>query len=436
MGGRSILCIAWPEPGHLASPVALALELRARGDRVVFAGAPAIRSAVASLGLEFCNLSPDALDPRRASVFARMPGLWGLRDAVDHLETAFVAAVEGYRPSFVLLDSLYSALGILAEARGLPWGIYETDLPRELDAAIPPPSALIVPDGGEESRRRIRRAWAERLSAIRRARRASRHRPVGFAWSMASYFPDALEAELKRRTGVSVTFNRRSEFPPVAEVPRLVFCPSEFDFLRSRTANLYYVGSYINEARPEPAFDWSRIPSDLPLAYCSLGTQTHRSPEVLSLLSTIARVFSSRRDYFLVLACPPALHPLIPADPTRVLLVSAAPQLSLLRRARLALTHGGFNSVKECAWFGVPNLVLPLSHDQPRNAALVAWHGIGMALEPSHATAETLQKTITELRDSTSTFTRCRAMSQILRDSMPERAALSLLDRLMVSRAP
>ncbi|MBV6514465.1 MAG: Oleandomycin glycosyltransferase [Planctomycetes bacterium] len=57
--------------------------------------------------------------------------------------------------------------------------------------------------------------------------------------------------------------------------------------------------------------------------------------------------------------------------PKNCLAVPYAPQLRLLERASLFITHGGANSVMEALWAGVPMLVSPQCNDQFINAEFV-----------------------------------------------------------------
>jgi hypothetical protein len=87
-------------------------------------------------------------------------------------------------------------------------------------------------------------------------------------------------------------------------------------------------------------------------------------------------------------------NPLFADVPANVLIVKAAPQLWLLRRSALFVTHGGLGSVREAIAMRVPMIVVPQQHDQPGNAARVAHHKLGIHLEPDHVTGISLAATI------------------------------------------
>jgi UDP:flavonoid glycosyltransferase YjiC (YdhE family) len=74
------------------------------------------------------------------------------------------------------------------------------------------------------------------------------------------------------------------------------------------------------------------------------------------------------------------------------------PQVRLLSGARLAVTHGGNNSVTEAIGQGVPLLVLPFSTDQFAGAAAVERTGLGAALDPNSASVDELAEALTAVR--------------------------------------
>jgi hypothetical protein len=184
------------------------------------------------------------------------------------LANGFEAAVERYRPSAVLIDTLYSGMGLLPEGAGVPWAIYETDLMREYDPLGPPRDELIVP-GREDSPQRLRDAWLASLRKQKAQQKEARSK-------RPQTFPRDIVAALEHRCGATVRFERHLCKPPVARVPRMVFAPRAFDFPRERTEKLAtWVGSCIDDQRCEPSFPWHRLPPK-PLAYCAFGTQSLR----------------------------------------------------------------------------------------------------------------------------------------------------------------
>lgn len=433
-GPSTILFIVWPEPGHSVGPLALASRLRRRGHRVVFAGLPQHRPFIERHGLSFCGLAAPPGASVGPSVFACPRSAPALAEAATRLIAAFEDVCARYQPAAVLIDSLFSAFSLLPASRGLPWATYETDLPRELDVGSPPLPGTTRRHAEVTDERARRRAWAELLWATYRLRRDGRASSLAGQFSMQSDFPDRLCAALRARVGDSVSFDRRSAFPPVALGPRLVLAGESMDFPRAARHVLTYGGPCIETERPEPDFEWSRLPMDKSLVYCSLGTQSFRTPQAPALLRSIVAAVTACPDLFLVVACPAKYAELVASNPGRLLLVKNAPQLALLRRASLAVTHGGFNGVKECALFGVPQVVLPLSHDQPRNAALVERLGVGVWLDAPELTVERLLGAIAHARRDPGITQRCRVLRQRLEAENASPKAIDFVEQLMLER--
>jgi UDP:flavonoid glycosyltransferase YjiC (YdhE family) len=67
------------------------------------------------------------------------------------------------------------------------------------------------------------------------------------------------------------------------------------------------------------------------------------------------------------------------------------PQVAILERAALAVSHGGNNSITEALSSGVPLLVLPFSTDQFAGAAAVEDACLGEVLDPNLATSGELR---------------------------------------------
>jgi UDP:flavonoid glycosyltransferase YjiC (YdhE family) len=176
----------------------------------------------------------------------------------------------------------------------------------------------------------------------------------------------------------------------LSEIPILILCPEEFDLPHPAPAPpTYYVEASVDFQRKEIDFPWSQIREDKQLIYCSLGTQSHWSFSYTShelnqgirknFLQSVIDAATDRPDWQLILYLGNHLHPQdFHAVPSNVLLANSAPQIEILKRASLMITHGGLNTIKECIFLGVPMIVFPLVGDQFRNADCVAYHKLGL----------------------------------------------------------
>lgn len=164
--------------------------------------------------------------------------------------------------------------------------------------------------------------------------------------------------------------------------PEFILYPPELDFPRyTPGANKYFAGPFIFIDRTEENFDWGKIDLSLPVLYCSLGTIASRYfPKYIRFYETLITAFGRRRDINLILAAGDFYDRLISREiPGNIFVYRSVPQLQVLQKAQIMITHGGANSVKECIRFGVPMMVYPLRgiHDSGGNAARVVYHNLG-----------------------------------------------------------
>lgn len=81
----------------------------------------------------------------------------------------------------------------------------------------------------------------------------------------------------------------------------------------------------------------------------------------------------------------------LPGNP---LVVKYAPQLELLQKASLNITHAGLNTTLESLSYGVPMVAIPVTDDQPGVTARIAWTGVGELVTLSRLNVNKMQKTI------------------------------------------
>jgi len=164
--------------------------------------------------------------------------------------------------------------------------------------------------------------------------------------------------------------------------PELVLGPQVIDFPR-RTAQhtRLYVGACVDTERVEGSFDWSRVDDDRPIVYCAVGSHGGywNAENSFRLTESVIEAFKTRPELQLLLQITDEnvrrrLEPL----PDNILAACWFPQLQVLSRASLMISHGGFGTVREALFHGVPMIIFPRGVDQPGNAARVTWSRVGL----------------------------------------------------------
>jgi MGT family glycosyltransferase len=153
--------------------------------------------------------------------------------------------------------------------------------------------------------------------------------------------------------------------------PWITQCPREFDFESSHWPDhFHYAGPFHDgKGRVDFPFPWDRLTGE-PIVYASMGTLQNGNAEVFR---TIADAVSKHKGLQLVLAIGNVLHPEeIGPVPNNAIVVNNAPQLELLKKASVCITHAGLNTVLEALTQGVPQIAIPVTNDQPGVAARIA----------------------------------------------------------------
>jgi MGT family glycosyltransferase len=167
-----------------------------------------------------------------------------------------------------------------------------------------------------------------------------------------------------------------SSHPTASKLAIVTQTPREFDFPGARwPATFHYTGPFLDDAGREPIpFAWERLTGQ-PLVYASMGTLVNGSEHVFRSILDVA---GGLPDTQLVLSVGNNLSvgDLGPV-PANTIVVPKAPQIELLKRAVLCITHGGINTVFEALAQGVALVAIPVGFDQPGVAARIAYHGVG-----------------------------------------------------------
>jgi zeaxanthin glucosyltransferase len=128
--------------------------------------------------------------------------------------------------------------------------------------------------------------------------------------------------------------------------------PKEFDFENPLLPPQFqYTGPFHDgNGRPKQDFPWNRLSGE-PLIYASMGTLMNGRVHVFR---TIVAGVAKHKDTQLILSIGHQLDPKqIGPAPSNAIIVNQAPQLELLKRTSVCVTHAGLNTVLESLAQGV-----------------------------------------------------------------------------------
>jgi MGT family glycosyltransferase len=201
----------------------------------------------------------------------------------------------------------------------------------------------------------------------------------------------AVAQSYAERKGLQIDWNN-----PIATVSKLAVItqtPKEFDFPGIPwPVQFHYTGPFQDDtARAPIPFPWEKLTGE-PLIYASMGTLVNGLDQVFRTILDAVRAIPESQ---LVLSVGNNLSitdlGLIPAN---AIVLKRVPQIEVLKRAALCITHAGVNTTLESLSQGVPMVAIPIGFDQPGIAARIAYHGVGEFIEVEELTQERLSKLI------------------------------------------
>ncbi len=197
--------------------------------------------------------------------------------------------------------------------------------------------------------------------------------------------------------------NMRDVVAAALDMPEIVLLPKEFATTGTADPLLTYVGLDVADDIDLRAFDEPWISSETvdlrPLIYCSLGTR----PDMRASLSrqffanVISAVSGEEERVRLLLSTGGQFGADEFPAARNVRIHKWVPQLRVLERSALMITHGGLGGVRECISRAVPMIVFPVLRDQFCAAAAVSRLGIGLCGTFNHCPPQTILNMINEV---------------------------------------
>jgi MGT family glycosyltransferase len=349
--------------GHINPTVGLVAELIARGEEVIYYAGEDSRAKFTKLGVEFrtyeewfqythsASTATNILDMALAEIDMTLKCIEPLLERTRQDDPDYIVydsccvwgkyiAEALHKPTIASITTLVSS----------PW-IMLSDAPLSVHVA----TTLIrgVP----------LITWARRIGIELMAKIGVEYR--GIIYHIFDFF--ACLGEL------NIVFNTR-EFQP---------------FANRLKGNFHYVGASVPEGRDLGSLDFSRF-QGRPLVYVSMGTvHNHNVDFYRTVMQALANepigvIMSVGRNIQVE-----SLGPI----PDNFLVENFVPQLEVLKRTDVFITHGGMNSLNEALYFGVPVIVVPQQIEQAFNMRRLKKLGVAQPM-PKELTPLSIRQTV------------------------------------------
>jgi zeaxanthin glucosyltransferase len=438
-----VLFVVDAHVGHIHATFGLAEALVRSGARVIYSGPPKAAPAVRSAGFGFEPLPSVSLDPPEPADHAGFLRRRGsarrqLRIQVRAIRAEISTLIRTVKPDLVIVDPFLLVFYPLLWAEGAVVVALSTKPLFRRSALTPPYTCRLVPRPTRWGRTCVQWAWLRQWAGYLGYRCRSGMVGAWRGWSVR---------RLMLATAREVSFDWQEEFVtrPLAfdvrfrSVPEVVLGSPEFDFDGGQSGpGVIYAGPCVSLTRHEPAFDWSWLRAGQRLVYFSMGTVPRRLDRTtVRLARELAGAFAGDPSWAVLLAIPDegavtSLGELA----ANVRAVAWAPQLACLRRASVAVTHGGHNSVKECLMLGVPMVVYPRAADQFGNSARVLFHGVGLRGRARRDGRAEIRRAVKTVAEDDSMRTRVGQLSAALRAGARAEGAVRELLQLAAPPQP
>lgn len=168
--------------------------------------------------------------------------------------------------------------------------------------------------------------------------------------------------------------------------------PKEFDFPSEHWPPQFHHTGPLHDGfgRAPLDFPWERLSGE-PLIYASMGTLQNGSE---GLFKTIVEGASAPGRQIVLSIGGNLKAEQIGAVPANTIIVQHAPQIDILKRASLCITHAGLNTALEALAQGVPLVAIPVTNDQLGVGARIAYTRTGVVVTLKELSADRLRSAV------------------------------------------
>jgi zeaxanthin glucosyltransferase len=116
--------------------------------------------------------------------------------------------------------------------------------------------------------------------------------------------------------------------------------------------------------------------------------------------------------------------------PENTIVVPIAPQIQLLKRATLCITHAGLNTTLEALAQGVPLVAIPIGYDQPGVANRLAYHRVGEFVDLGGLSKQRLSELIVKVTSNPRYRDKARWFQNLLREKRGLDVAADIIEQV------
>jgi MGT family glycosyltransferase len=411
-------------PGHLNPIFALAYELKQRDHQITAFNLLDVEAKAVSAKISFCALGesefPKRSLPKMAARLGQMKGLSALRQTVkDGCLAANVflrdapGAIKKAGVEVLLIDQAWLEGETIAEILDIPFISVCGALMFNAEISVPPNITTWNYDP----------SWLGLLRNL-----------VGYSLLYYPIVRPIIKTVNQHRQLWKLPPYSFFSTNPYSKLLQLSQQPAEFEFPRRELPSVFhFTGPYSNPASREPVpFPYEKLTGQ-PLIYASMGTLQNRLLWVFQMIAEAC----VELDVQLVIALGGGTSPeSLPEFPGNTIVVGYAPQLELLQRATLTITHAGMNTTLESLSNGVPMVAIPISQEQPGIAARIAWTGTGEVVTLSRLSVPRLRAAIQRVLTEDSYRKNALRMHEAIRRAGGVSRAADLIEQVVSKGKP
>ncbi|MEG4498817.1 glycosyltransferase [Microcoleus sp. F10-C6] len=415
-----ILCP--PGAGHLNPMTTLGCELLRRGHRVTVFGFLEAQVTTLASGLEFQPLAEEEFPvgwfAEILSQRGKLSGLAALQHTFKEVAKTSDAilreapiAIKKASVEALLVDQVSLEGGTIAEFINIPFITVCSALLLNRDPDVPPICTLWQYDPTWKGRLRNQVSY-QLLSLLAR--------PIREGIS-----------EYRRKWNLPLQSHPNDYYSKLAQITQQ---PAEFDFPRQNLPPYFhFTGPYHNPATRKPVhFPFEQL-TGKPLIYASMGTIQNRLLEVFQTIASACEGLDAQLVISLGGGASPESLSQLPGNP---IVVGYAPQLELLQKATLTITHAGMNTTLESLSNGVPMVAIPVANDQPGVAARIAWTGVGEVVSLKELSVPKVRSAIGKVLTQESYKQRAIEMQEAIARSGGVKRAADIIEQVVLTGKP